>query len=196
MRTRVIGGKKAALTVIPSIYPKAQYGNNSVDLRLGSYFLIHKPSKYTHISPYPEDAVSIDNFYEELYVPPGGEFILHPHQFILATSLEFVSLPYDFYGLILGRSSWGRLGLNIATATTVQAGYRGCITLELRNLGETPLPLKVGVRIAQLCLIPLPYESEALGYFAAKGNKYIGPIKAEPPKIKEDVDWQLLNKKK
>ncbi len=193
MRTRKVGEQKASLTIIPSIYPKVQYGNNSVDLRLGSYFLIHRPSKYIHISPYPGKAVTIDDFYEEVYVPPTGEFILHPHQFILATSLEYLSLPYDFYGLILGRSSWGRLGLNIATATTVQAGYRGCITLELRNLGETPLPLKVGVRIAQLCLIKLHELPEVLGYFAAKDNKYIGPIKAEPPKIKKDVDWQLLS---
>lgn len=191
LRTRRLGGKIAALTVVPSIYPKAQYGQNSVDLRLGSYFLILKPSKYTHISPYP-GTQSIRDFYDEIYIPPGEEFILHPHQFILATTLEYINLPYDFYGLILGRSSWGRLGLNIATATTVQAGYRGSITLELRNLGETPLPLKVGARVAQLCLIKLPYESEGHEYFATKHNKYIGPIKAEPPKIKQDLDWKLL----
>ncbi len=192
LRTRKIGGKIAALAVVPSIYPKAQYGQNSVDLRLGSYFLILKPSKYTHISPYP-DTQSIQRFYDEIYIPPSEQFILHPHQFILATTLEYLSLPFDFYGLILGRSSWGRMGLNIATATTVQAGYRGCITLELRNLGETPLPLKVGARVAQLCLIKLPYESEGHEYFAAKDNKYIGPIKAEPPKIKQDLDWKLLS---
>lgn len=151
-----LGKDSAHFTIVPSLYPKIQYGKNSVDLRLGSYFLIHKPSWYTHISPYPENAVSINDFYEEIYVPPTKEFILHPHQFVLATTLEYVSLPMDFYGLILGRSSWGRLGLNIATATTVQAGYRGCVTLELRNLGETPLPLRVGIRVAQLCLIALP----------------------------------------
>ena len=169
------------------------YGKNSVDLRLGSYFLIHKPSKYTHISPYPGTTISMNSFYEEVYVAPGSEFILHPHQFVLATTLEYITLPYDFYALLLGRSSWGRLGLNIATATTVQAGYRGCITLELRNLGETPLQLKVGVRIAQLCLIKLPIENPDEGYFAARDNKYIGPIKAEPPKIKKDIDWELLS---
>jgi dCTP deaminase len=191
MRIRVLNKVPNALTVVPSIYPNAQYGQNSVDLRLGSYFLILKPSKYTHISPYPEN-ISIDNFYEEVYVPSGGEFILHPHQFVLATTLEYISLPSDYYGLILGRSSWGRLGLNIATATTVQAGYRGCITLELRNLGETPLPLKIGARVAQLCLIKLPYEAEGKGYFSSKHNKYIGPTKAETTKIKKDLDWELL----
>ncbi|HLM61071.1 MAG TPA: hypothetical protein VK308_09720, partial [Pyrinomonadaceae bacterium] len=117
---------------------------------------------------------------------------LHPHQFVLAATLEYVSVPYDYYALVLGRSSWGRLGLNIATATTVHAGYRGCITLELRNLGETPLPLKVGLRIAQLCLIPVPIKGSEQGYFATSG-KYIGPVGPEIPKIKDDADWDLLN---
>jgi deoxycytidine triphosphate deaminase len=84
--------------------------------------------------------------------------------------------------------------LNIATATTVHAGFRGCITLELRNLGETPLPLKVGLRIAQLCLIPvppLPVTVSHVGYFATL-SKYIGPVAPEIPKIKDDSDWELL----
>ena len=109
-----------------------------------------------------------------------------------SATLEYVSVPFDYYALVLGRSSWGRLGLNIATATTVHAGYRGCITLELRNLGETPLPLKVGLRVAQLCLIRVPIEKSTEGYFATSG-KYIGPVGPEIPKIKGDADWELLN---
>jgi dCTP deaminase len=189
-----LGTKKEEFSVVPSIYPNVQYGQSSVDIRLGSYFLIHKPSKYVHISPYPEDDIGVENFYEEVYVPPGGEFILHPHQFVLASTLEYISLPINYYGLILGRSSWGRLGLTIATATTVQAGFKGCITLELKNVGETPLPLKVGNRISQLCLIKSPEVGNTdKGYYDNIHAKYIGPIKAEIPKIKQDIDWELLN---
>lgn len=192
MRTRSTGGQKNPLSIVPSIQPSTQYGQNSVDLRLGSYFLVHKPSKYTHISPSEKDKQQLSNLYDEIYISPKDDFILHPHQFILATTLEYISLPFDFYALILGRSSWGRLGLNIATATTVQSGFRGCITLELRNLGETPIPLTVGVRIAQLCLIKVPIESTTKSYFSVSGNKYIGPVKAEFPKLYKDKDWDLL----
>jgi len=189
-----LGTKKEEFSVVPSIYPNVQYGQSSVDIRLGSYFLIHKPSKYVNISPYPDDDIGVENFYEEVYVPPGGEFILHPHQFVLASTLEYISLPINYYGLILGRSSWGRLGLTIATATTVQAGFKGCITLELKNVGETPLPLKVGNRISQLCLVKSPEVGNTdKGYYDNVHAKYIGPIKAEIPKIKQDVDWELLN---
>lgn len=123
------------------------------------------------------------------------EFILHPHQFLLASTLEYISLPFDYFGLVLGRSTWGRLGLNIATATMVQPGFKGCLTLELRNLGETPLPLMVGVRIAQLCIIPAVIGNPFLGYFVSN-SKYICPVSAELPKVKDDSDIKLLKKLK
>lgn len=196
MRNRKIQGEDAPFVVTPSIDPQNQYGTNSVDLRLGPSFLVHRPPRYTHITPRPRDRENTDDipisvFYDEVQFEVDEDFILHPHQFVLASSLEYVSLPSDFFALVLGRSTWGRLGLNIATATTVQAGYRGCLTLELRNLGETPLPLTIGTRIAQLCLLKVPRDNTSEGYFAS-GGKYVGPVKPEIPKIRDDEDWKLL----
>ena len=175
------------------IHPESQYSYSAVDLRLGCHFLVHKTPKYTHISPYPNEKKPINECYEEIYIEPAGELILHPHQLILASTLEYVCLPNSYFGLILGRSSWGRMGLNIATAITVQPGYKGCITLELRNLGETPLQLNVGVRIAQLCLVKVPLDTaENIEYYTNKDRKYIGPVKTEYPKIDKDIDWDIL----
>ncbi|MCG6552044.1 MAG: dCTP deaminase [Candidatus Magnetominusculus sp. LBB02] len=191
------GGTPNPLVVTPSIDPKEQYSQNSVDLRLGTSFLLNKLTNYTHLTPEKETSASqmpLEKFYTKKHIPVGGDFILHPHHFILATTLEYICLPYDYYALVLGRSSWGRLGLTIATATTVHAGFRGCLTLELRNLGETPLVLKAGLRIAQLCLIRVPIDfSTTKGYYASTGKKYIGPVSAEIPKIREDPDWVILN---
>lgn len=187
------------LIVTPTIAPSDQYSLNSIDLRLGNSFLINRATRFTHISPHEISANEEEyahfefGLYEKINVPVGKQFILHPHQFVLACTLEYVCLPYDLYAFVLGRSTWGRLGLNIATATTVQAGFRGCLTLELRNLGETPLPLTVGTRIAQLSVVPAPPEiaSKDMGYYAAN-NKYIGPVCAGLPKIQEDNDWAVL----
>ena len=77
----------------------------------------------------------------------------------------------------------------MATATTVQSGYKGCLTLELRNLGESPLHLTVGTRIAQLCLISVASPAQQ-GYL----GKYVGPVKAEIPKIHSDPDWEIIRK--
>ncbi|KJU86790.1 deoxycytidine triphosphate deaminase, partial [Candidatus Magnetobacterium bavaricum] len=141
-----------------------------------------------------KSGIPIEAFYDEKYVSVGEDFILHPHQFVLASTLEYISLPSDYYGLVLGRSSWGRLGLNIATATAVNSGYKGCLTLELRNLGETPLPLKIGARIAQLCLIKNnAVKDTQYGYYTGEGKKYVGPIQPEIPKIKNDKDWEVIS---
>jgi len=189
-RDRKDGGEPNPFIVTPTIDCFTQYGQNTVDLRLGSSFLVNVPSRYTHIDPAP-GKTPISAYYRKVHIRVGQEFILHPHQFVLASILEYICLPHDYYALVLGRSTWGRLGLNIATATTVQAGYRGCLTLELRNLGESPLPLRVGIRIAQLCLIGVPKESTGKGYFKGKG-KYIGPVEVGMPKIHEDPDWELF----
>ncbi|WP_420266140.1 dCTP deaminase [Candidatus Magnetominusculus dajiuhuensis] len=195
MRTRDTGGSPNPLVITPSIDPKSQYSPNSVDLRLGTSFLLNKLTNYTHVTPTKGDGsneIPLEKFYIKKHIQVGDDFILHPHHFILATTLEYICLPYDYYALVLGRSSWGRLGLTIATATTVHAGFRGCLTLELRNLGETPLLLKVGLRIAQLCLISVQADKTSAGYYASSG-KYIGPVSAEIPKIRTDCDWDILD---
>ena len=191
---KVAGKIQPHVVIVPTIDPKIQYSSNSVDLRLGSTFLVNSLSKYTHISPNggKDENIPIESYYDEYYINVGDEFTLHPHQFVLAQTLEYVSIPPEFYALVLGRSTWGRLGLNIATATAVGSGFRGCITLELRNLGETPLKLKIGVRICQICLIPIPIKNSPAGYFV-NSSKYIGPISPEVPKIRTDQDWMLLS---
>ena len=199
-RSRESGGSKAELIVTPSIAPSSQYSVNSIDLRLGCSFLINKPSRFTHISPHkicndPAESSKFKyGYFDKEEIAVGSQFILHPHQFVLACTLEYVCLPHDYYAFVLGRSTWGRLGLNIATATTVQAGFKGCLTLELRNLGETPLPLTVGTRIAQLSIVPVPdVRSTGVGYYASR-NKYIAPVSVELPKIESDSDWDVLKK--
>jgi dCTP deaminase len=202
LRSKTIKTKPSPFIITPNIDPKNQYSSSSVDLRLGQTFLVNKLSKYTHIDPLGKSVISsngtslkvpIEEYYDKYVMPMGKQFTLHPHQFVLAQTLEYICIPADSYALVLGRSSWGRLGLNIATATAVGAGFRGCITLELRNLGETPLPLNVGLRICQISLIPITAIDSYQLYFTST-SKYIGPTSAEIPKIREDADWGLLEK--
>jgi len=202
LRNKTLNKKPSPFLITPNIDPKVQYSSSSVDLRLGQTFLVNKLSKYTHIDPVGENKIKLvgstslnvplEDYYDKYVIPVGKRFTLHPHQFVLAQTLEYICIPADSYALVLGRSSWGRLGLNIATATAVGAGFRGCITLELRNLGETPLPLNVGLRICQISLIPITQFDSYELYFTSQ-SKYIGPTSAEIPKIREDADWDLLD---
>jgi deoxycytidine triphosphate deaminase len=44
----------------------------------------------------------------------------------------------------------GRLGLLVATATTIAPGFHGVVVLELANTGTVPLELVPGMAIAQI----------------------------------------------
>ena len=94
----------------------------------------------------------IAEYQEKYYVPFGYSFVLHPSQFVIGCTLEYVSLPEDVCALVVGRSSWGRLGLIIATASKVGPGFKGVLTLELVNLGNVPIFVYPASRIAQLVL--------------------------------------------
>jgi dCTP deaminase len=75
-------------------------------------------------------------------VPFGQQFILHPSAFALGVALEWVRLVSDLAAEVIGKSSLGRHGIIIATATAVHPGSSGCLTLEIANPGEIPVILK------------------------------------------------------
>lgn len=190
--------KQDPFIVVPTIDFDKQYSTNAVDLRLGNSFITSKLTEFTHIPTQPETSNPLSNknieyFFEKHFIPFNKTFTLHPHNFVLAVTLEYISIPRNFYALVLGRSTWGRLGLNIATATAVGPGFKGCITLELRNLSEVPITLNVGTRICQICLIKNPIDDGTAQYYLSS-KKYICPTEVEYPKINLDPDWELLQK--
>ena len=138
----------------------------SVDLRLGDSFRVfhnHRASAIDLRRP-PE------NLTEEVVVPDGESFVIHPGEFCLGRTLEWVELPDDVVARIEGKSSLGRLGLIVhATAGFCDPGWKGTLTLELNNLTRVPIKLYPGVLIAQLSFMTLdapalrPYGSPELG---------------------------------
>ena len=111
-----------------------------------------------------------DNLTEEVVVPAGESFVIHPGEFCLGRTLEWVELPDDIVARIEGKSSLGRLGLIVhATAGFCDPGWKGTLTLELNNLTRVPIILHPGLEIAQLSFMTLdqpalrPYGSPDLG---------------------------------
>lgn len=142
-----------ALVVMPLLSDQ-QVGPGSVDLRLGTEFLQTRRDTESVIDPFRDlgPDVSVRPRETRAVVPLGGEFVLHPGQLVLGCTLEYLRLPRTLLGQVLSWSSWGRLGLLVATAVVVQPGFRGVLTLELVNTGNAPIVLRPGVRVAQLCL--------------------------------------------
>ena len=121
-------------------------------------------------------------------------FVIHPGEFCLGRTLEWVELPDDIVARIEGKSSIGRLGLIVhATAGFCDPGWKGTLTLELNNLTRIPIKLYPGLPIAQLSFMALdrpalrPYGSPELGSHyqgqrAATESRYEGrPAGAPPP---------------
>jgi dCTP deaminase len=157
--------KAGELVISPILSPK-QLGPSSVDLRMGTVALVARAGAQSHVDPfyYIDDATAPKGHegikrqqqkHERFDVPFGGTFLLHPGSLVLVPTLEWIKLPGDLQGVVTARSSWAREGLNIATATIINPGYQGIVTLELSNLGEIPIALCPGLRLAQIAFYML-----------------------------------------
>ena len=147
-------------------YDESMVQPSSVDVRLDRYFRVFENHRYPHIDPSIEQADLT-----RLVEPEGDEpFILHPGEFVLASTYEVITLPVDLASRLEGKSSLGRLGLvTHSTAGFIDPGFSGHVTLELSNLATLPIKLWPGMKIGQLCLFQLsssaqfPYGSERYG---------------------------------
>ena len=107
-----------------------------------------------HVGEYVRGTISMNeaNLTKTSYVPFGARFVLHPGNFVLGVTLEWIRFPNNIAGYVIGKSSWGRRGLIIATAVGVHPNFAGCLTLELTNVAEVPIAIKPGMSICQLFL--------------------------------------------
>lgn len=159
------------LIITPMLEP-TQVGGASVDLRLGFGFVLPRRANLAAVEPLNQTTHREQHKYQERVTLSRGRALhLHPGEFILGASLEYLRLPNDLSGYVTSRSSWGRTGLVIATAISVAPGFMGVITLELANLGSVPLTLRPGVRIAQIVL----HQTVPTGGYIGKYRCPIGP---------------------
>lgn len=158
--------------VVSPILSAKQIGASSIDLRLGNVFLMVRarglsdvdPARFAHSDGADGDHASEQarrQKHERFEAPFGQKFLLHPGMLALVPTLEWIKLPPNLQGIVTARSSWAREGLSIATASLIHPGYKGVITLELANLGQIPLGLYPGLRIAQIAFHTLNADAEA-----------------------------------
>ncbi len=147
----------------------------SVDLRLGGSFRVfhnHRTSAIDLRSP-------PTNLTEQIDVEDGETFVIHPGEFCLGRTLEYVELPDDIVARIEGKSSLGRLGLIVhATAGFCDPGWKGTLTLELNNLTRVPIKLCPGLPIAQLSFMELDAPALRPYGHAGLGSHYQGQVEA------------------
>ncbi|MBB2935332.1 dCTP deaminase [Amycolatopsis bartoniae] len=152
-------------------FDSAMVQPSSIDVRLDRFFRVFNNSQYTHIDPSRQQD-ELTSLVEKTGEDP---FVLHPGEFVLASTFELVTLPDDLAGRLEGKSSLGRLGLlTHSTAGFIDPGFSGHITLELSNVANLPITLWPGMKIGQLCLFRLTSAAEHPYGSAEAGSRYQG----------------------
>lgn len=181
---------KDLFNVTPILDWKKQLSNSAIDLRLDNQFIIISRSQFSSLNPTRIDEIksNIWQYQKKITIAYGNKFVLHPNELVIGSTIEYLSFPKDLTADVIGRSSWGRLGLIIATATIINPGFQGNLTLELVNLGNVPIILYPGVRIAQIVLHeikdPIKIKDK---------SKYQMQIEPGFSKIYEDPELTFIN---
>ena len=162
----------------------------SVDIRLGNEFRVFKnnTAPFIDLSGPREEVQAQMNavMSEEIVIPDGEAFFLHPGELALAVTFESVTLPADIVGWLDGRSSLARLGLMVhVTAHRIDPGWSGQIVLEFYNSGKLPLALRPGMKIAALNFETMSGEADR-PYNKRVDAKYKGQTGAVASRISED----------
>ena len=199
IRDRLVRQDEDRLVVSPLLVPDEQVriDQASIDVRLGFTFALVTPSAH---------GGQIDEFSEatqEQVVSSIHRFVRSPvralwrtpcypppsiYSCCLSGVLRITTRYYE--AQVPGRSTWGRLGLIVATAVAIQPYFSGTLTLELRNLGETPLVLYPGQCIAQLFF----YSVEQPNIGEGGVGQYSGSIDLLPRNMSSQLTHSMIEK--
>jgi len=156
---------------------------SSYDVRVGDAFRVFHNARH----PYIDVREPLDDLTELVTVPEGERFILHPGEFVLGTTLEWVKLPDDLVARLEGKSSLGRLGLLIhSTAGFVDPGFSGRVTLELSNVANLPIAIYPGMKIGQISFQTMTTPAEHPYGSTEVGSKYQGQEGPTPSRYFEN----------
>ena len=152
--------------------------STSVDIHLGRWFLAPRTNRLHEIKEFPHEASKTSTMMRRVFVPFSSNFCLHPGSFILGGTIEWLKLPGNLAGSVVGKSSWGRRGLVIETASAIHPCFSGCLTLQITNLGETPIVLFPGMAVGQVSFTKIETQSNhGIGRFGGYRRPEIGEIR-------------------
>lgn len=161
----------------------------SVDLHLDKTLLVFNPKRYP---AYIDVKRSQDSLNELVEIDEERAFFLNTGEFVLASTLESITLPDDIVGRLEGKSSLGRIGLLIhSTAGYIDPGWHGHLTIELSNVAKLPITLYYRMKIGQISFLRLTSSVDRLYGLAELGSKYQGQTEPTASRYHEDFGKRL-----
>jgi dCTP deaminase len=132
------------------------------DIRVANKFKI-----FTNIGSTVVDPL---NFKHENYVDFEGDVcIIPPNSFVLASTVETFNMPDDVTGIVVGKSTYARCGIN-CICTPLEAGWSGELVLEFANCTPLPVMLYAGQGCAQIFF--LKGDEVCKTSYERRGGKY------------------------
>jgi dCTP deaminase len=172
---RTIKEKVAAGGLVIEPFDAGLVQPSSVDVRIANEFRVFHNNRRPLIDP----REPTEDLTELVAIEDGGRFILHPGEFVLGSTLEYVEIPPDLVARLEGKSSLGRLGLLIhSTAGYIDPGFAGTITLELSNVARLPIAIYPGMPIGQISFLQMttpvdaPYSGKYGGQRGPTASRY------------------------
>lgn len=134
-----------------------QIGPSSIDLKLGHDFKLFRVTKLSLLDPkqgLPKD------FMDDHLIKDTEPFVLHPSNFVLASTQEYIKVPDNLMVKVEGKSTLARMGILVHTAGFVDPGFEGSITLEISNQSNVAVALYPGMYICQIAVHQLTSPAE------------------------------------
>ena len=163
---------------------ETQIQPSSIDLRLDYVFTTYNQEEIGNIDT-GNRRLDLSNYSSTKRLKYNTDpYILQPSSFVLAQTLEHVSVPTDMVGVVEGRSSFGRVGLLIhVTAGYIDPGFEGNITLEIGNINNIPIAIYPEQRICQIVFHELDDKCEFQYGHPMRNSKYQFQRNPMPSKI-------------
>ena len=172
-----------SITIIP--FEKDNLQPASYDLKLDNEFRVFKP----HRTEVIDTKKPVQGMMEEVFIPDGGAFVLHPGSFALALIREKTGVDARHVGRLEGKSSLARLGLIIhTTAGFLDPGNCLKLTLELYNASPLPIKLYPGMKIAQIAFEELKNPCQRPYGTSGLNSKYYGAERIQESQMHLNFD--------
>ena len=180
--------QEGKIAVTPNDGLEVRIGPDGIDFRLGHTFLVFERNKQPYIDPRRRETAK--GMTRPIVCKTGEPFIIHPHELVLATTLERLTLCDELLGRLEGRSSLGRLGIIVhSTASVFHPGWDGTATMELGNLGVMPVALYPRMRICTFTFERMSSPVERP--YGTGTSKYQGQGGPLPSGIWEELEDEL-----
>jgi len=151
-------------------YGVSSYG---YDIRVADEFKIFTNVHSKVVDPKNFDAASFVEFKGDIATIP-------PNSFALARSVEYIRMPRNVTGIVLGKSTYARCGI-VCNFTPLEAAWQGYITIEISNTAPLPARIYANEGIAQILF--LESDEDCRVSYADRGGKYQGQQGITLPKV-------------